>query len=265
MATLRVTSGPGEGRSFDCDREVVVGREGVDVIVDDPELSRRHAAIRPVSGGLEIEDLGSRNGTFVDGERLAAPRTVSETVALRMGTTTFALELSAGDVPIMDPQRTVVRPRPDAPPGSEGPAAAPERPIVDVGDRTVMRERPIVDVPSPTVVRDVVPIASAPASDPPPAAPAPAQPPAGGPPIAHAPAGGPGPGMPPGGPGPAGGPPGPLPRPVLMMMKSPLGRRLLPLMAKLPPRARKPVLALIPLLVLLIVAAIVVVLVTVVF
>jgi transcriptional regulator with GAF, ATPase, and Fis domain len=52
-------------------REVVVGRErGCDVVIDDESISRRHARIR-FGGSITVEDLGSHNGTFVAGRRLA--------------------------------------------------------------------------------------------------------------------------------------------------------------------------------------------------
>jgi hypothetical protein len=60
MAHLVITSGQLEGRRIEVTEELVVGRENVDVVIDDAELSRRHFAIRPVAGGLEVEDLGSR-------------------------------------------------------------------------------------------------------------------------------------------------------------------------------------------------------------
>ncbi|MGI8631092.1 MAG: FHA domain-containing protein [Solirubrobacterales bacterium] len=63
MATLKVISGSDSGQSMEIDHEIVVGREGADLAIDDAEVSRRHAAIRPVDGGLEVEDLGSKNGT----------------------------------------------------------------------------------------------------------------------------------------------------------------------------------------------------------
>ena len=46
-----------------------VGREGCDIVLADPEVSRRHAAFRQVDGGIGIEDLGSTNGTFVNDPR----------------------------------------------------------------------------------------------------------------------------------------------------------------------------------------------------
>jgi pSer/pThr/pTyr-binding forkhead associated (FHA) protein len=47
----------------------IVGREG-DVMLPDPKVSRRHAQILSEDGGLTVEDLGSTNGTLVNGNRL---------------------------------------------------------------------------------------------------------------------------------------------------------------------------------------------------
>lgn len=48
----------------------IVGREGGDITIPDPKVSRRHAQITSDSGAFEIEDLGSTNGTLVNGSRL---------------------------------------------------------------------------------------------------------------------------------------------------------------------------------------------------
>ncbi|MCA1690638.1 MAG: FHA domain-containing protein, partial [Actinobacteria bacterium] len=64
MPTLIVQSGPGAGQRFEVDGEVVVGRGDVDCVIDDAELSRRHIAVRATPAGIEIEDLGSLNGTW---------------------------------------------------------------------------------------------------------------------------------------------------------------------------------------------------------
>jgi pSer/pThr/pTyr-binding forkhead associated (FHA) protein len=49
---------------------IVIGREGVDVVIVDPEISRRHTAIRLIEGAVVIEDLHSLNGTWVNGRRI---------------------------------------------------------------------------------------------------------------------------------------------------------------------------------------------------
>src|SRR5439155_22166802 len=73
----------GEGR-------FTVGREeGCDlVLADDPEASRRHAYLTALPDGrCEIGDLGSRNGTFVNGRRLSEPVALSGGGEVRMGQT----------------------------------------------------------------------------------------------------------------------------------------------------------------------------------
>jgi DNA-binding CsgD family transcriptional regulator len=57
----------------------MVGRgDDVHLQLDDPSISRRHALLR-ACGELIVEDLGSRNGTFVNGQR------IEQSVALRLG------------------------------------------------------------------------------------------------------------------------------------------------------------------------------------
>src|SRR3954469_16358211 len=92
MATLVITSGQLEGRRIEVSGELVIGRENVDVEIDDSELSRRHFAVRPVAGGLEVEDLGSRNGTRVDGTRIDGPTRVKHGAVVTVGMTTLAVE-----------------------------------------------------------------------------------------------------------------------------------------------------------------------------
>ncbi len=69
---LLVLSGPQFGQIFMLEpgREMVIGRkEGNDIIVRDDGVSRRHASILAEGDGARIRDLGSQNGTFVDGVR----------------------------------------------------------------------------------------------------------------------------------------------------------------------------------------------------
>src|SRR5829696_8764435 len=138
MAHLVITSGQLEGRRIEVSRELVVGRKNVDVEIDDAELSRRHFAVRPVAGGLEVEDLGSRNGTRVDGTRIDGPTRVRHGAVLTVGMTTFAVEMpqeapasgvgetraqvSPGTVVGTAPPRPPRRPAP--PPAAPAPAAA---------------------------------------------------------------------------------------------------------------------------------------------
>jgi DNA-binding NtrC family response regulator len=77
-------------RVVESGRAIVVGRDGeCDLVVDDQRLSRRHAELRFVAGGWEARDLGSRNGTFLDGVR--APASGGRGVVLCVGDTVFLL------------------------------------------------------------------------------------------------------------------------------------------------------------------------------
>ena len=69
--------------------ELVVGRENADVTVGDEKVSRRHLAVRPHEDGVELEDLESTNGTFVDGARLSAVVVVSSSARVILGETEF--------------------------------------------------------------------------------------------------------------------------------------------------------------------------------
>lgn len=57
--------------------ELFLGRDPVnDIVINDPEVSRRHARLLQAGDSYSIEDLGSTNGTFIRGQRLAAPVTM---------------------------------------------------------------------------------------------------------------------------------------------------------------------------------------------
>ncbi len=88
---LLVTEGRDHDRRLSVGAELLIGREapGDDGrLGDDPEISRRHARISRGAGGqLTIEDLGSANGTFVNDERIDAPRTLDAGDVVRMGRT----------------------------------------------------------------------------------------------------------------------------------------------------------------------------------
>lgn len=92
MARLRVVSGPAAGRTVDIAEEIVIGREDTDLEIDDLELSRRHAVVRRFANRLQVEDLGSTNGTFVDGNRIVEPTLLGGGAEIKIGTTVLVVE-----------------------------------------------------------------------------------------------------------------------------------------------------------------------------
>ena len=90
--SLEVVAGPAAGRRLDLDEPLVIGREeemGGD-LGGDPQLSRRHARISALEDGrLLVEDLGSTNGTLVNGTQISRVTVVGVGDAVALGGTTL--------------------------------------------------------------------------------------------------------------------------------------------------------------------------------
>ena len=86
-ATLTMTRGPGAGRRFDIGATAVtIGRHPqCDVQVEGTWVSRQHARIAWTGTEYIVEDLGSTNGTFVNGERAGGPRALRSGDLLQLG------------------------------------------------------------------------------------------------------------------------------------------------------------------------------------
>ncbi len=94
MRTLKLIAGPAAGQEVEIDRELVIGRENADVTIDDEQISRRHLVLRPVEHGVELEDLGSLNGTFIDGERIDKPVTIVIRGVVTLGTSEMRVDVA---------------------------------------------------------------------------------------------------------------------------------------------------------------------------
>lgn len=72
VASLRVVQGPGAGTVLIVRRGVyVVGRgDTCELVIPDPTTSRQHARVTRGPQGTELADLGSTNGTYVNGRRV---------------------------------------------------------------------------------------------------------------------------------------------------------------------------------------------------
>jgi len=92
LPAVVVKTGPEAGRRVELGVEVVIGRQDADLVLRDPEVSRRHAVLRRSGESVVIEDLDSTNGTFVKGERIRRPITVGPGDQVRIGRTTLEIE-----------------------------------------------------------------------------------------------------------------------------------------------------------------------------
>lgn len=94
MLTLTIVKGPGTGQLFPLDKpEVIVGREpGEGITLEDPSVSRRHFRLILGKSTPEIEDLGSRNGTLLNG-RTVTRHALNDGDSIEIGQTTLRFDL----------------------------------------------------------------------------------------------------------------------------------------------------------------------------
>ena len=138
---------PAQGTERPLEPGTTIGREGCDITITDPDVSRRHAAIQIMAGELSIEDLGSTNGTFVNGQQIMERRTLRGGDEVRIGSTVWRLRAPAEATRLSDvpsevsaaSQATTLRP-----------AAAPEPPTEEAPPATepVREEAPPAPAPS---------------------------------------------------------------------------------------------------------------------
>jgi predicted RNA-binding Zn-ribbon protein involved in translation (DUF1610 family) len=70
---LNVISGPGQGGAFVLPKaRVTLGRQGSDIALNDPEISRYHCLLEVRDGYINLKDMDSTNGTFLEEERVRA-------------------------------------------------------------------------------------------------------------------------------------------------------------------------------------------------
>ena len=89
-----MTLGSGDGTQADLKSRtsVIIGRDPeCDVVVQDRKASRQHCRLSRSEGAFLLEDLGSRNGTYVNGERITQAVTLRANQTFQIGDTMFYL------------------------------------------------------------------------------------------------------------------------------------------------------------------------------
>jgi len=90
---LLITAGDKAGYQLKLDhREITIGRSAnSDLVIDDEFASTHHARLVKQNGQWQVQDLGSTNGTFLDGVRVTSPVPLNLGSEVRIGKTAFEL------------------------------------------------------------------------------------------------------------------------------------------------------------------------------
>ena len=90
--SLAVIAGPDAGAVYRIEKpRVTIGRSNADLTLNDTEASRLHAAIEVRDVAILLRDLGSTNGTLVDGQRIADIVELQDKSEFQVGATTLML------------------------------------------------------------------------------------------------------------------------------------------------------------------------------
>jgi hypothetical protein len=139
---LIMRSGPTPGAAYVLEGDqITIGRDSSNSIaINDAEISRRHARLTFQGGKYILEDLGSTNGTFVNGQRLAGPRVLKPGEVVSFGEQ-IVLVFEALS---FDPGATVVSPRAAVIPSASRPVMPPPPAPVDYAGSVPASPVPVV-------------------------------------------------------------------------------------------------------------------------
>ena len=145
---LIMRTGPTPGATFILEGDQLsIGRDSTnEITINDAEVSRRHARLTFQGGKYVLEDLGSTNGTFVNGQRLAGPRVLKAGEVVSFGEQIVLVF----EVTTNDPGATMVSPRAAAAvPSVSRPAGPPPPPPADYVGSVPAGPAPVASTPTP--------------------------------------------------------------------------------------------------------------------
>ncbi len=154
-------SGPNPGKVFPMEKvELFIGRDlSNDVVINDPEISRRHSRLLFSNGAYLLEDLGSTNGTSINGQRLMSPTAIRHGDIITLGeriTLVFEALAQFGDSTVSGPDRVAqgvpMAPQQAYPPAAYNPPAYEPTPFQQ---RPQSPQPPMPQVSAPPVYQPV--------------------------------------------------------------------------------------------------------------
>lgn len=124
---LIVRAGPVPGKIYPIMKtEVTIGRDpNAEILINDAEISRHHAVIKAGPEGYMIEDLGSTNGTIINGQRIVGPHILHEGEMINLGEHIALIFEAQLD---FDPDATLASARAAFPPPGTAPLMKPVLP-----------------------------------------------------------------------------------------------------------------------------------------
>jgi hypothetical protein len=163
---IRVLTGPRPGKVYDLTLPVItIGRDVTNsIIIGDAEVSRKHSRLTSQSGSYLIEDLGSTNGTMVNGQRLLGPHllrpgeiiVLGENISLEFYTQEFDPDATLALHPSETPSYPEPAPAPPpAPPAS--PPIPPTRPVEYPSPPAPVQPSLVYSEPAPVYAGQVPP------------------------------------------------------------------------------------------------------------
>jgi predicted component of type VI protein secretion system len=149
---LVVRKGPRPGQLFPLTTELLtIGRDPLsDIVLNDSEISRHHAELKQTKEGYELKDLGSTNGSFVDGRRLSGEaEALKPGQVIMFGSNVTLIYQAVSDA---DPMATMVGPMAAMPPRDP----APVEPEPEPEPEPFIEPEPIIE-PEPEPEPEIAP------------------------------------------------------------------------------------------------------------
>lgn len=140
---LVVRRGPQPNQMYDLNKDIItIGRDITnDIVINDPEASRHHMRLTRGAGGFTLEDLGSTNGTFINGQRLTGAKPLNPGDMVGMGETVTLAYERVGAAPVRE-EAPAEAPYQPPQPARAYESQAPESPFAPQAQEYSQRQQP---------------------------------------------------------------------------------------------------------------------------